>query len=458
MAEQTPNELFYSADAEQAILGCILHDPRLLADARAVLTPADFWLLRHKYVFDAMLRLADAGQAVDMITIAGELRRHGDQFDQVGGHAYLAQLAGALVSTRNLDSYAREVADKAYALRLLQAGDRLKELALLPAMSADERSEQAASVVAMAARETDTSGDYSPIAEEVDDYRRAVEATRGLPAGIGGLTTGFYDLDDLLDGLQPRSLNLLGGRPGMGKSAMLMAIALHVAKWGGSVYLWSGEMPKTQLRERAMAVEAGVVMAKLRRGLRQNGMDTAEYTRFKQAAERLAKLNLWFDDAPAITPTKLHARAERLARKIGGLDLIIVDYLGLMNPGDGLRASAKQNRNLELGGITKFLKQETAAIAPVLAGAQLSRALESRQDKRPVLNDLRDSGELENDADVVLFAYRDVVYNPAALHPHEMELIVRKNRHGGLGTVKLYFEDQFTRVGNSAYKSIEEVS
>lgn len=439
-------QLFYDEDSEQALLGCVLHDPRTLVDARATLAPPDFYLLRHRYVFEAMLRLADAGKALDMITLGAELKRAG-HFEDIGGHATLAQLAGAMVSTANVESYAAEIADRAYQRRLLEASDRLKALALEPAVPRLEREDRAETLLKAAGAQLGDEQDVSPIGDEMSDYLAAVEATEGLPAGISGTPTGFYDLDHLLDGMQPRSLNLLGGRPGMGKSAVLLAIALQVAKWGGSVYFWSGEMPKAQLRERAMATEAGIETATLRRGLRDNGMTPQEYTRFVAASGKLGRLPIWFDDTPAITPARLHARAERVARRAGGLDLIVVDYLGLMNPG-----VKTQSRNLDLGGITKFLKQETTHLAPVLAGSQLSRALEVRNDKRPILSDLRDSGELENDADVVMFAYRDVEYHPETQRPNELELIVRKNRHGGLGTVKLYFEGQYTRVRNSAFE------
>lgn len=440
-------DLFYDQENEQAVLSCILHDSRLLLDVRALLSIEDFWLLRHQFVYAAMLRLTDGGKAVDMITLAAELKavKH---FDDVGGHAYLAELAGALVSTHNAESYAQEIADRAYSRRLCAASDDLKLLSTKPAMNRQERHEQALLLLENARTQGESEGDVTAIGAEMDDYFAAVEASEGLPAGISGLPTGFYDLDSLLDGLQPGSLNLLGGRPGMGKSAVLLAVALHVAKWGGSVYFWSGEMPKKQLRERAMAVEAGIETATLRRGLRNNGMTAEEYSRFVEAGGKLGNLSLWFDDSAAITPSRLHARVERLNRRVpGGLDLIVIDYLGLMNPG-----VKGQNRNLDLGGITKFLKQETAHIAPVVAGSQLSRALETRNDKRPILSDLRDSGELENDADVVMFAYRDVEYNPQTLHPNELELIVRKNRHGGLGTINLYFEGKYTRVRNSVYE------
>lgn len=446
VSDQNLLQLFCDEDSEQALLGCILHDPRTLIDARALLAPADFYMLRHRYIFDAMLQIADAGKAVDMITVASELKGAG-HFDDIGGHGYLAQLAGALVSTANVESYAAEIADRAYARRLADTAVRLQELAREPAVPRLEREDRADALLRSAGAQMSDESDVTALGDEMGDYMAAVEATEGLPAGISGKPTGFYDLDHLLDGLQPRSLNLLGGRPGMGKSAVLLAIALQVAKWGGSVYLWSGEMPKAQLRERAMAVEAGIETATLRRGLRANGMTPEEYTRFVHASGKLGRLNLWFDDTPAITPARLHARAERLARRVGGLDLIVIDYLGLMNPG-----VKTQSRNLDLGGITKFLKQETTHLAPVLAGSQLSRALEIRNDKRPILSDLRDSGELENDADVVAFAYRDVEYHPDTANPAELELIVRKNRHGGLGTVKLYFEGKYTRVRNSVFE------
>jgi replicative DNA helicase len=437
-------EAYYAEESEMALLGCILHDARTLVDARALLTAKDMFLLRHQYIFEAMLSLSSREQHIDMITIAAELRKT-QHFEDVGGHGYLAQLAGALVSTRNVESYAREIADKAYQRRLANAAAELNKLALEVGLSADERAERAAALLTGARREIDNDSEVVSMGAEMVEYMSAIEATEGMPAGISGLGTGFYDLDDILDGFQPRSLNLLGGRPGMGKSAIMMSVALAVAKWGGSVYYWSGEMPRKQLRERALGVEAGIDTKKLRRGLRANGMTPDELSRFVDATGKLGRLSLWLDDMPNITPARLHARIERIARRTkGGLDLIVLDYLQLMNP--GVQA---QNRNLELGHVTRFLKRETTKIAPVLAGAQLSRSLESRNDKRPILSDLRDSGELENDADVVMFAYRDVMYNPDTKDPNALELIVRKNRHWETGTVNLVFEPSFTRARNA---------
>lgn len=432
----------YSEDSERAVLGGILHDPRRWVDVRAILTAEDFYLLRHEHIFRAMEALMSQKRAIDMVTVAGELKR-ANHLDDIGGHAYLAQLVGSLVTARHTESYAREVADSAYQRRLLVASDELRALAMESELSTDVRQNLASGILVKANASLPDEGDVITYADELERYLTDIRATDGLPAGISGLSTGFYDLDDLFDGLQPFSLNLIGGRPGMGKSALMMSIALNVAKRGGAVYYWSGEMPRKQLRERAMAVEAGIDTKTLRRGLRDNGMSYDQYQRFQDVAAKQRKYRLFFDDAPALTPAKLQARVERLARQIGGLTLIVVDYLQLMKP------PPAQNRNLELGAITKFLKTETAHVAPVLAGAQLSRLCEQRADKRPILSDLRDSGELENDADTVTFLYRDVVYEPKTKTPNLLELLVRKNRHWNIGLVNTLYEASFTRVCNA---------
>lgn len=438
-----PNPTLYSEDAEQAVLGGVLQDPRRWIDVQAILTSDDFYLLRHQWVYEAMCALASTRRAIDMVTVAGELRKAG-HLEDTGGHAYLAQLIGALVTARHIGSYAQEVADTAYQRRLLVAGDKLKTVALESSLSTDVRQTLAATALLEANAALPDDGDLVSFNDELTQYLQDVKQTQGLPAGISGLSTGYYDLDDLLDGLQPMSLNLIGGRPGMGKSTLMLSIALHVAKKGGCVYYWSGEMPRKQLRERAVAAEAGIDTKTLRRGLRKNGMSDDQYDRFVEAVDHLARYRLYFDDAPALTPAKLQARVERLSRQIGGLTLIVVDYLQLMKP------PPAQNRNLELGGISKFLKTDTAHVAPVLAGAQLSRLCEQRADKRPILSDLRDSGELENDADTVSFVYREAIYNPQTPTPSQLELIVAKNRHWSIGNVKLVYEASYTRVRNAA--------
>jgi replicative DNA helicase len=236
----------------------------------------------------------------------------------------------------------------------------------------------------------------------------------------------------------------------MGKTAAIMAIALNAARRGKKVYFWSGEMPRKQLRERFMAVETAINSKKLRRGLRANGMDSNDWAKFVAGSGKLGKLPIWMDTLGSISPTILQSRVERLARRVGGLDLIIVDYIGLMRP---YRTSA--NRNNELGSISNYLKQHTARMAPVLAAAQLSRKCEERTDKRPVLSDLRDSGELEQDADTVTFMYRDAVYNEATEFPNRAELILSKNRHGDVGTAYLHFEKSLTKLTNAVRQYVD---
>jgi replicative DNA helicase len=434
----------YAEEAESAVLGGVMQDARRWVDVSAILKPDDFYLTRNKYVFEAMLHLTAQGKAIDMITVAGELRSR-KQLEQIGGHAYLAQLIGSLVTVRNVESYAHQVADLAYQRRLLTASDKLRGLAMDGTITTEVRQNKAASVLLEANASTPDKGDVISFNDELNQYMDDLKKTEGMKAGISGLSTGFYDLDELFDGLQPFSLNLFGGRPGMGKSALMLSIALYVAKKGGCVYYWSGEMPRKQLRERAVAVEAGIDTKTLRRGLRQNGMSDEEYERFLEAVNRIADYQIYFDDAPAMSPAKLQSRAERLSRQIGGLTLIVVDYLQLMKP-----IGIAQNRNLELGAISKFLKTDTAHIAPIIAGAQLSRLCEQRADKRPILSDLRDSGELENDADTVSFVYRDVVYNPNTPKPNLMEIGIAKNRHGSIGMITTVYEPSYTRVRNAA--------
>lgn len=436
----------HSEELERAVLGGILHEPALYADVRAVLAAKDFYMLRHVYVFEAMTRLAQRGDDLNLINVADELTAQG-RLSDIGGSYYLAQCVGETPNVSATENFARKVADYAYRRRLLNAGDSLRKLALVADMDPAVLRAQSEAILEAADDGTEDVPVVS-MAQEMGHYFEEVEATQDSDEALSGLATGYRDYDDILDGLQPGSLNLFAGRPGMGKSAALLCIALNAAKAGKRVYVWSGEMPRAQLRQRLMSVESGIPGRILQRGLRAGGMSPAAWRTFVHESGNLAKLPIYLDDAEDMTPALLKARVERLARRIGGLDLIIVDYIGLMEAG-----FKKENRNNEVSFITRKLKK-LGKVAPVLAAAQLNRDLERRQDKRPQLSDLRDSGSLEQDADTVSFVYRPVVYDETA-DAHRIDFIVAKNRHGMTGTVALYFEKSLTKITSAHARTID---
>lgn len=443
MAALAPNAL----DMEAAMLGAVLHDARYLVDVRAVVQPGECFLLRHEETYAAMLRLADRGEVVDALTVGDELAVAG-LFETYGGDAWLAQLAGACPVPSRAADYARKVAARAYDRSLLAAADRLRALAHDGAMDARQKRAEAEALVAGG---PDGATDSTITAYALmNDYLESIEATRTLPAGVAGLATGFTALDDLLDGLQPESLNYVAARPGMGKTSLLLGVALHVARQGGRVYFWSGEMGKRQLSERLMAMQTELTAGALRRGLRPGGLSDAQWGQTLRGAGALSQLKLVLDDGEDMTPALLRAHAEMVARRLGGLDLICVDYIGLLEPG-----VKKENREKELAFISRKLKRSLAKLAPVLCAAQLNRGVEGREDKRPTLRDLRDSGSQEQDGDTVLFLYRDVVYHPTTEFPNAAEVIVAKNRHGATGAITLHFEKRLTRFSNATLMTVD---
>lgn len=453
----------HAPQAENAMLGGVLRDPRYLMDVMAHVKPDDCFTLRNRYTLEAMVNVHERGGLADVVTVSEELRA-------VGGMPpdeallYCTQLLGATPDPTRTEDYARKVAQAAFRRRLLAAGDGIKAAAVDAKLKSDDAALMATVEEALDAAKGGLATDETQsLHDAMSAYMDAVEATRNLPEGMSGLATGYRDLDDLLDGFQPGSFNLFAARPGMGKSSLLLCIALRVAQRlyqqrakdnrnhvQGGVYFWSGEMPVPQLSERLASIETGISGVRLRRGLRPNGISEQELAKFTKYAGFLARLPIYLDHTPDMTPAMLKTKALRIARRRGGLDLIIVDYIGLMEAG-----KRTENRQNEISYISRKLKQLAGQVAPVACASQLSREVEKRQDKRPQLSDLRDSGSLEQDADTVTFVYRDVVYNPNAEQPHRADLITAKNRHGDIGTSTLHFEKSLTKFTDAHLEHVD---
>lgn len=437
-----PVSVPFDESLERALLGALLVDGRRIIDARALLPDAKaLFILSNELVYAAMLRLHDEGTAVDLNTVAAALRAAGHaQFADGDVFLHLSWLIAECPRVEHVESYAQTLADAYYRRRMLAALDRLRAHCAIPGRDSLDAAVQS-ELLSLADSQDDD--DVEDMLTAVGHYMDGVEATLGAPEGVAGLSTGFPDLDDLLDGLLPETLTILAGRPGSGKSALAQTIALSVARRAlaegkGGVYFWSGEMGRKQVIERMMSIETELPGNRLRRGLRPGGLTQAEWLHFVEKSGDLSRLPLLLDDRDEITPTQLARRVMKTARR-RGLSLIVVDYIGLM--GAGVK---RENREKELSFISRKLKA-LSKIAPVLCLAQLSRAVESRKDKRPVSRDLRDSGSLEQDADAVLMLYRDVMYNPSTLFPAQTELIATKNRNGSTGTVRLHFDHTCTR-------------
>ncbi len=427
--------------AEESLLGAMLLSGHAVDAAVETVTAGDFYRPGHGHIYAAIITLAAAGRPVDPVTVADELTRR-DLLDAVGGTGALVSLQTATPATTSAGRYARIVADHAALRRLISVGGELAELGYsLPAdvAGALERAEGMVFDLVDSRARTDT---LAPVGQLLDEELVALEARVG-DESLPGLATGYADLDKLLLGLAPASLNLVAARPGAGKTGFALGASLHAAAELGRPVLYASlEMSAAALRKRILGQAARINTRLLRTG----DLDTDGWARAAQAAARLADTHLWIDDDASTTVAGLRSKARRVTATAGALALIVVDYIQLVPP-----AGPRERRDLEVAEVTRGLNALAKDFdVPVLALAQLNRGLEARADKRPVLADLRESGELENAADVVMFLYRDEMYHPDSPDRGLAEVIIAKHREGPTGTVRLAFLAANARFANMA--------
>lgn len=436
----------YSEANERAVLAACLADGRRVIDVRDILQSGDLYGLRHRYVLEAMYAVNARHQTVDMMTVGDELKRRG-QLEDVGGGAFLNQLLGAAVNISGVEDHARLVANYAKRRKLAELADKFKASALDLNMDIEavrSRVETAVTVL----DESELNPEPVSMQEGIPDYFKRIAATRGMPAGVSGLATGFSDLDEALDGM--RGLIILAGRPAMGKTALALSMALNVSLHA-AVYLASMEMSRDEIYARFYASECDINPTLQRRGLRMGGMTDMQWQTFKDASGSLARYPIYIDDIDTCTPSWVVRRVERMTRRGKKPGLIILDYLQLMEA-DGHQKSREQ----EVSAIARGLKRASKKLGiPVLALAQINRNPEARQNKRPVPSDLRESGELEQAADTVIFIYRDVVYNEESPFPNDAEIIIGKGRHNARGVVNLHFDAARTKFSNAVVEKID---
>ncbi|MBN1287915.1 MAG: replicative DNA helicase [Anaerolineae bacterium] len=424
----------HSVEAEEAVLGSILINPETLLDVNSVLSADDFFIIRHRWIWEAIQRLHLRREAIDYLTVVRELDAH-HKLEDVGGPAYLTYLINNTPTSIHAETYARTVVRIATRRRLLAAAGEIAELAYEEETEIEEVIDSAESAL-LTATERHISRELTPIDEVISNYYDRVEYLYTHQDETHGVPTGFTDLDRMLGGMQRSDLLVVAGRPGMGKSSWLISAALNAARYGSRVAVFSLEMSNEQVVQRIIAAETGLNSQQLRLG----HLSPDDWERFIQAADRLSKLNVYLDDTPALSITQLRTKCRRQWAQTG-LDLAIVDYLQLMNAGQRV-----DNRVQEISMITMGLKQIAREMnLPMLAAAQLSRAVEQRQDKRPLLSDLRESGSIEQDSDVVMFLYRDEMYNDDTEKPNIAEVIVAKHRNGPTGAVELFFKKELTQ-------------
>jgi replicative DNA helicase len=433
----------HNLEAEESLLGAMLLSKDAVAMAAEVgLSPDDFYKPSHGHVYDAVTTLFGRGEPADPVTVAEELRRAG-LLEGVGGSALLISLQARTPATSSAAFYARIVEEHALLRRLIGAADQIAEIGYdLPddVAAAVDRAESLVYEVAQRRVTDSIAGVHDLVLASLERLEHLYEQGEN----VTGLPTGFVDLDDRLAGLQPSNLIIVGGRPAMGKTSFALGVAAHAAQHGGKpVLLFSLEMSHSELTSRLIGAEARVDGSRLRNGK----LHESDWPKITQAAGRLAEMPLYIDDNPHLTVMEIRAKARRLRSKLGGLGLIVVDYLQLMSG----RANA-ENRQVEVSEISRGLKILARELeVPVLGLSQLSRNLEMRADKRPQLADLRESGSLEQDADVVLFVYRDEIYNRESTEdPGGAEVIIAKHRNGPVGTVHLVFLEKYARFANQA--------
>ncbi len=424
----------HNTEAEESVLGALLIDPDAIFKVAAYLTPADFYIERNGWVYEAILALHDRREAVDFVTLCDELERN-DRLEEVGGAAYITRLINVVPTSVHVEYYGHIVERAAIRRRLIRAAGEIAALGYQEAEDIDEVVDRAEQVL-FGVSQHRLARDLVPISQVVHEYYDRIDYLYRHGDGFIGVPTGFPRIDRLLGGLQRSDLIIVAGRPAMGKTSLALNIAHNAATKNQRVAIFSLEMSNEQLVQRLIASETGISSHRLRTGKLQE----EEWPKFTQAANILSEQHIFVDDTPSISAMQMRTKCRRLHAE-HGLDLVIVDYLQLMQ---GDRRS--ENRVQEISYISRMLKGLARELnVPVMAASQLSRAVEQRSDKHPMLSDLRESGSIEQDADIVMFIYREEVYEPETPMKNIAEVVVSKHRHGPTGTVELFFEKELTR-------------
>jgi replicative DNA helicase len=431
-----------SIQAEQSVLGGLMLDNQTWDSVADKVVEEDFYRRDHKLIFRAIAQLAEKQDPFDVITLSETLDATGELIN-VGGLAYLGMLVKETPSAANIVAYANIVRDRSVLRQLIHVGTDISDSAYNPdgRETAELLENAERRVFEIAEQRQRGQGGFHSIKSLLAKAVDKIETLYELDGNITGASTGFNDLDEKTSGLQPADLIIVAGRPSMGKTTIAMNMAENVAlKSGMPVAVFSMEMPGESLAMRMMSSLGRIDQHKVRTGK----LDDDDWPRLTSAINMLAETKLFIDDTPALTPTEVRSRARRLTREHGQLGLIVLDYLQLMQS-----PSSGENRVQQISDISRGLKALAKELnVPVIALSQLNRNLEQRPNKRPVMSDLRESGAIEQDADLIIFVYRDEVYNEDSPDKGIAEVIIGKQRNGPLGTVRLTFLGQFTRFEN----------
>lgn len=427
----------HSSDIEKSILGAILVDPDAILRVGDRLKPDDFYREEHKTIYAHMLQLFEKRQPIDLLTLNDSLET-AKQLTYIGGSTYLATLTSQVNSSVNITNHADIVRNKAMLRKLITAGSRIAELGYNEEGETDIVLDNAEAAL-FGVSQTYLTNNFVPISTILSESFDRIDELHKNKGALRGVPTGYKDLDNLLGGLQKSDLIILAARPSVGKTSLALNIAENAAiQHKSHVAIFSLEMSKDQLVDRLLSSQSGVDSWKLRSG----NLNDADFPKLGQAMGILSEAAIFIDDMPGQTALDVRTKARRLKME-HGLDLIIVDYLQLMT------GRNQENRQQEVSEISRALKGVARELnVPLVALSQLSRSVEARPDKRPMLSDLRDSGSIEQDSDVVMFLYRDDYYNRDSEKKNIVEVLVRKHRNGPTGDVNLYFQPEQTRFRN----------
>ncbi|WP_114650073.1 replicative DNA helicase [Pseudothauera hydrothermalis] len=436
----------HSLEAEQSLIGGILLDNTAWERVADLVNEADFYRDDHRRIYRHIAKLIDLGKPADVVTVFESLEKSGEA-EQAGGIAYLAEIANSTPSAANIRRYAEIVRERSILRKLVAVGDEIAASALAPSgkdakVLLDEAEAKVFEIAEAGARHSSGFVPIQPILKQVVDRVQELY-DRDNPSDVTGVPTGLVDLDAITSGLQPSDMIVVAGRPAMGKTTFALNIAEHIAvECRLPVAIFSMEMPGTQLATRFISSIGRIDQSKIRSGR----LSDEDWQRLTAAMGKLYDAPIYIDETPGLNPIDLRARCRRLARQCGKLGLIVIDYLQLMSS-----TRESDNRAAELSDISRSVKSLAKELhVPIIALSQLNRSLEQRPNKRPVMSDLRESGAIEQDADIIMFIYRDEVYNPDSPDKGTAELIIGKHRNGPTGMVRMTFIGESTRFENYA--------
>ncbi len=435
-----------SIEAEEAVLGAVLVNPSSIGKIIDYIKPESFYKPAHKVIFEAVSELFKKGEPVDIVTVS-EFLRNEDKLEKAGGRSYINDLALNVVTTANIEYYAKIIQEKEIKRSLISAGSEIVSMSY-ENEETDIVLDNAQKLIFDIASQKDTS-DLVPIQKLVVSSYEMIEQRYNNKDDLVGVTTGFYELNDITSGFQKSDLIILAARPSMGKTAFALNLAQNVALKGKkAVAIFSLEMPKQQLVKRMLCSEAEVDTSRVTAG----NLQSKDWEKLVDAMTRLSDTKIYIDDASGVTVTDIKAKCRRLMMEEKDLGLVVIDYLQLMEGGGN-----PNDRNQQISQISRGLKGLARELnVPVIALSQLSRGVEQRNDKRPMLSDLRDSGAIEQDADIVMFIYRDEYYNKDNVeNKGKAEIIIAKHRNGPTGSFELLFQSNITKFKNKTRPAAE---